>query len=129
MKPKKRKKLVSMKKLRKQAWTLFSIWVRSNRADFAGYVACYTCYKVYPWRQLQAGHFVHGSYDFDPFNVHPQCPSCNKWGHGKPVQYYLHLVKDYGTVKADQLLARKHWNDYTRKDLEAIIIKYAPNHT
>lgn len=80
---------------------------------------------VYHWRQLQAGHFIHGSYDFDPMNVKPQCVRCNKWLHGNPLNYYLHLARDYGTVIADRLRTRKHWNDYKRKDLEEIIKKYA----
>ena len=125
----KRKKLIPLSRLRKKAWTLFSIWVRTSRADFSGYTRCYTCDRILHWKEAQAGHFIHGSYDFDPFNVHAQCASCNKWGHGKPLEYYIHLVKDYGTVKADELRSRAHWNNYNRKDLEVIVKKYDPTNT
>lgn len=121
----KRKKLPSLKSLREKAWKLQSIWIRSHNATFQGQQSCYTCYRSYPWKELQAGHFVHNSYDFDvDLNIRPQCVYCNKHRHGQPLEYYLHLVKEVGQEKADYARTRKHWNDYRRKDLEEIIKKY-----
>lgn len=121
----KRKKLPSLQSLRKKAWALFSIWVRMTGAHFNGYNSCYTCYKFYHWKDLQAGHFIHGSHDFDPMNVKPQCQACNKWGHGKPLEYYLHLVREYGPTRANYLRTRDHWNAYNRNELKRIIEKYS----
>lgn len=122
----KRKKLPSLKKLRKKAWDLQSVWVRSHDADFSGYKACFTCYKVYHWKELQAGHFIHGSYDFDVYaNIRAQCTACNKWGHGKTLEYYVHLVKEIGREASDHARTRAHWNGYSREDLNTIILKYS----
>lgn len=124
-KRKKRKKLPSLKELRKKAWDLQSIWVRSHDADFNGYNRCYTCYKMYHWKELQAGHFIHGSYDFSiKDNIRPQCTSCNKWGHGKPMEYYIHLMQEIGMAAADHARTRAHWNAYTREQLIQVIHTY-----
>lgn len=121
----KRKKLPSMRKLHKKAWDLQSIWVRSHDADFNGYNRCYTCYKVYHWKELQAGHFIHGSYDFSvEDNIRPQCSSCNKWGHGKTMEYYVHLMQEIGKEKADHARTRPHWNGYSREELNKVIHAY-----
>lgn len=125
MKPKKRKKLRSIKSLWDEAWKLQSKSIREKAANFQGYADCYTCGRSYPWQELQAGHFIHSSYDFSDYdNIRPQCERCNKWGHGKPLEYYLHLVQEIGQEAADIARNRKHWNDYKRADLEAIIAKY-----
>lgn len=122
----KRQKLPSMKSLRTKAWYLFSIWVRSNGADDFGRVACYTCGRVYHWTDLNAGHYRHDSHDFDPMNVKAQCPGCNLYESGRSDNFYLHLVQEYGKVRAEELRTRPKWNAYNRKELNDIIIKYSP---
>lgn len=121
----KRKKLPSIRSLWSKAWSLQSKYIRSHAADFQGYAKCYTCYRVYPWQQLQLGHFIHGSYDFDAYaNLRPQCQFCNKYGHGKPLEYYIHLVEEIGLTAADHARKRAHWNGYSRADLLETIKKY-----
>ena len=123
MKPKK-KKLRSLKSIHDQAWKLQSIFIRSSAANFQGLAPCYTCYRLFPWKELHAGHYKHGSYDFDLRNIKPQCNYCNTYAHGKPDEFYVHLVQEYGQEVADELRTRKHWNDYKRLELEAIIKLY-----
>jgi len=121
----KRKKLRSLKSLWDLAWDLQSEYVRRKDADFQGFGTCYTCHKRIHWKQLQAGHFIHQSYDFDIYsNIRPQCTGCNKWGHGKPLEYYIHLVSEIGEEAAEHARTRAHWNDYKRADLEELIAKY-----
>lgn len=124
MKKRKRKKLPSLRSLKAKAWKLFSVWVRSHDANFQDKTACYTCYRLFPWTLLQAGHYKHSSYDFDPRNVKPQCAYCNNYAHGKPDDFYVHLVQEYGQEIAEELRTRKHWNDYKRQELLDIIEEY-----
>lgn len=123
-KKKGRKRLPSLKELRKKAWDLQSVWVRSHGADFSGYVACYTCYRVYHWKIMDAGHFIHSSYDFDIHNIKPQCTYCNRYCHGRPLEFYLHLTQEYGTENAEKLRTRPKWNAYKRSQILDVIKKY-----
>lgn len=120
----KRKKLRTLKSLHNEAWKLQSIAVRSEAANFQGLAPCYTCYRVFRWQDLDSGHYKHGSYDFDRRQIKPQCTYCNRYAHGKPDEYYVHLIREYGQETADELRTRKHWNDYSRSELEAIIKLY-----
>lgn len=81
---------------------------------------------MFRWQELQAGHFIHRSYDFDiDCNIRPQCSYCNgPYGHGKPLEYYLHLVQEIGEEKAHHALTRKHWNDYKITALLNLIDMY-----
>lgn len=120
-----RKKLKTLKALHDECWKLQSEYVRRKNANFQGLAPCYTCGKLYHWKLLQAGHFVHNSYDFDiECNIRPQCTNCNKWNHGRPLEYYLHLVRELGRKIADKARTRKHWNAYKRPELMALIAKY-----
>lgn len=118
------RKLKSIKSLWKKAWNLQSKDIRSSAANFQGLAPCYTCYRLFPWKELDAGHYKHGSYDFDTRQIKPQCTYCNRYAHGRPDEFYVHLIKDYGQEVADELRTRKHWNDYKRKDLEEVIARY-----
>lgn len=113
------------KSLKAEAWRLFSIWVRSHGADFAGYNKCYTCERSFPWKEMNAGHYRHDAYDFDERNVKPQCVHCNLGESGRADNFYLHLVKEYGNEVAEELRKRPKWNNYTTQELEEIIKKYA----
>lgn len=120
----KRKKLRTMKALRAEAWILFSIYTRSKDADFRGYVRCYTCGKSLHWTDANSGHYRHDAYDFDERNVKCQCPTCNLAEAGRADNFYLHLVREYGTDVAEKLRKRKKWNAYSRQELMEIIEKY-----
>lgn len=76
--------------LKKELDQVFSRWVRVSNADKDGMVACYTCGVVKHYKQMHNGHFISRQYlavRFDPRNTRPQCPGCNLYGNGKPVEF------------------------------------------
>ena len=110
----KRIKLKPYRKLRKQAWDVFSKWIRARDG------ACVTCGSK---ENLQAGHFIHKDcLDFDPRAVHAQCVRCNHFLSGNLVEYTLFMQDTYGQAVVDELmqLAKKE-RKYSRQELEEII--------
>lgn len=63
-----------------------SLIVRIKHSDKEGNCACFTCDDVYPYKKIQAGHFIsrsHMATRFDTkFNIQPQCVNCNCIKHG-----------------------------------------------
>lgn len=114
------------KKLHNKAWKLISEYVRRNGADpFTGYTKCYTCGEVKHWKELQCGHFWHGTLDFDLRNLKKQCPQCNTYKSGNLAPYASKLIQEYGQewfVKLEQD-AHQH-PGYTCEELEKIIEKF-----
>jgi len=85
------------------AWSAFSRYIRLRDAVLTTgtteYAKCYTCEKVHPIKEMDAGHWISrnrlGTF-MDERNVHAQCRGDNRFGHGRPVEYQAHLLKDYG---------------------------------
>ena len=131
--PKKKPKKFTKKdraKLMKKAWKVFSIYVRESKADWRGYVACCCCGAVYLWNsgEIHAGHWIHDRLDFDERNVHPQCRNCNyKYNKNTNTAYAIFMARTYGAEEMAQIkkLAMKKGNNYSTKELEAIIKKYS----
>jgi Bacteriophage Lambda NinG protein len=127
----KRKRLKDpLKALHKKAWKLMSEYTRRRYADFNDFTHCFTCPTYVSWKLLQAGHFRHGYLDYDPFNLHPQCVSCNKFWHGRLDVYARNLLKKYGPKIIDQLdkkvTAERQRKDklgysHTKEELQEII--------
>lgn len=77
-----------IKTLKRKAWRLMSEYIRRRDSGI-----CYTCGDRKPWKQQQAGHFVHStgrengfsSIDFEEDNINCQCSGCNNesWKKGK----------------------------------------------
>lgn len=89
----------SLKDWKDLAWKQFSEYIRVRYSDFDGYVACFTCGMVKQWKEMHAGHFIHGNTKrtyFDEANVHPQCRSCNFYKDGARDLYALKLIEKYG---------------------------------
>lgn len=107
----KRKKLKSLKYLKKKAWGLVREYVLKRDKNI-----CFTCGKA----GNQAGHFVHVNHlDYNLENIHCQCIYCNMYLHGNLGEYALRL----GEQKATELLAQKHNTvRFTRTMIENIII-------
>ena len=120
------KKLKPLKSLKKKAWKLQSLWLREKAANFQGYAPCFTCEKLFPWKELQVGHFHHGKLDFDLRNLKLQCIACNHYRSGNLGVYGIKLYRIYGLdwLKELEKDANKKGNDYSRKELEEIIEKY-----
>jgi len=86
-------------KLKKQAWKIFSEYIRRRDSDWRGYATCVTCGVVKHWKQMQAGHFLpgrHNSVLFNEKNVHAQCPGCNMFKQGNSVKYFRFMQRTYG---------------------------------
>lgn len=111
----------------KKAWKIFSIRVRKEEADFAGYVKCCSCGEAYIWNsgEIHAGHWVHDKLDFDKRNVHPQCYKCNlKWNWKKATTgYAIYMAKRYGYEEMERIKADavKKGNNYSIEELNQII--------
>jgi hypothetical protein len=93
----------SLASLKKRAWGYFSKWVRITEKG-----VCFTCGKVKPWKEMDAGHyFTRGSggalLSFFPRNIHCQCDRCNRWLHGNMAKYREKMVSTYGQDKVDHL--------------------------
>lgn len=123
----KKKVTKSVSQLKKKAWTLFSIHIRTKYADWRGYVACVTCGIVKHWKEMQAGHFIpgrHNSILFDERGVFPQCYRCNISLKGNPRAYDAFMRKYH--LKDIKILEKLDTinKQFTPKELMEIIQKY-----
>ena len=117
------------KQLWKLAWKKFSIFVRSNEADFSGYVACCCCGIKYQWNsgEIHAGHWIHGRLEFDLRNIHPQCRNCNyKYNPNSKALYGVYMAKKYGSEEMENIVKEAYikGNNYSREEIEEVINKY-----
>lgn len=74
-----------------------------------------TCKRRYPFKKLQAGHFIPGrsnSVLFDERIVYTQCIGCN--GNppigkgGNYIEYFVFMEKEWGREKIDEFRQLKH---------------------
>ncbi len=123
----KKKKLPSISKIKRQADSVFSKWVR-NQGAVDGYNWCYTCLIKLPVSELQAGHYVSRAcmaLRYDEGNVKPQCVGCNIFRKGNISAFALNLTREYGNEILEALEIRKNTIvKFTRKTYEDIIQKY-----
>lgn len=111
----KRAKKLSTGKIKKKAWTQFSIFIRTRGADSDGFNSCFTCDTRKHYKELEAGHLVPGRTNavlFSEVGVNPQCRRCNGHFRGNTIIYYPKMVRLYGQEVVDKLIAAK---DETRK--------------
>jgi hypothetical protein len=105
------------------AWKKFSAFIRERDKGI-----CYTCGDTKPWREQQAGHFIHGSkYPvsyYDERNVHCQCIRCNHFLSGNLTVYAANLVRDFGPQILTELHAEKNIIKVGRDFYESIIERY-----
>lgn len=100
--------LPTLKRAKKRAWDAFSLWVRKSNADWAGNVKCFTCTTIKHYKEMDAGHFIHNKLDYDEYNIHVQCTSCNRYKSGNWVVYYERMKELYGQEVIDDLMSRKN---------------------
>lgn len=124
---KRRSRKNSLPLMKKLAWNEFSEYLRRKNADFYGVCECITCGFKAHWKEMQAGHFIHGKFDFDEMNVNVQCARCNKYLHGNLGFYALKLITKHGKEKIEDLQARAKKTAYeklSRLDFEELYNKY-----
>ena len=104
-----KKKRVSLPRLKQKAWDLLSLIKRQLYADHRGVVACVTCGREHHWKEMDAGHYTPKSRGaaayFDWHNIHPQCTHCNRFLHGNLGNYAIWLCDTYGREEVDRLSA------------------------
>lgn len=113
---------------RRKAWKWFSRYIRKKAANFQGYARCVTCDKKDHWKNLHAGHFIHGKTKmtyFEETNVHPQCAGCNTYRGGRLRDYTLFMIDTYGRDEVERLeeLSRSNEN-WKITDLRELTEKY-----
>lgn len=107
------------KKAKAKAWAAFSIYIRTRDClRFSGDPTlgkCVTCKRAYPFKQLQAGHFIQGRGNavlFDERLVYSQCVGCN--GNppigkgGNYVEYFIFMEEEWGRIMIDEFRALKN---------------------
>jgi 5-methylcytosine-specific restriction endonuclease McrA len=80
--------------LKKKLDEVFSIFIRKRDKG-----KCFTCYRIFEWKQTDAGHFINRSHlatRWDERNVHAQCWGCNRFRNGKKEDYAVHLEQLHG---------------------------------
>lgn len=129
---KKPKRALTTAKLLKKVQDVFNRYVRTRAAvATGGWVACCSCGQVHDWKELDAGHYIHGcsALRYDERNVHPQCTACNRFRHGNATGYAAYLVKRYGPdiilyldeIKRQNKEAPKRWR---RPELRELLETY-----
>jgi len=106
-----KKKKPSIKTLKAKLWKLTSEYVRRRHADDAGFVSCYTCGKVKPWREVDAGHAIPGRHNlvlFDTSIIRAQCKHCNGAKSGMQYEFGKRLNEENGEGWFEKKLAESH---------------------
>ncbi len=121
-----------LKKAKDKAWVEFSRYIRTRDClRFTGdpeQGKCVTCNRSYPFKSLQAGHFIQGRMNavlFDERIVYSQCLGCNgnppMGKGGNYVEYFVFMEKEWGRDMIDEFLALKHQTvKYKVHDFERI---------
>ena len=101
----------SKKTLKKEAWSAFSAFIRTRDCiRFSGSPdegVCVTCKREYPYKKLQAGHFIGGRTNavlFDERIVYSQCYGCNVGKSGNYLDYFYFMEKEIGRPAIDAMV-------------------------
>ena len=129
---KKRKPKSPRALLKAKVWKACSEYVRKRDCDKNGFGKCITCDTSGHWKEFHAGHFISGRTNgilFDTRGIRLQCPGCNLYGNGKPIEYLIALEKEMGVTKArnlrDQLMKKKNTvTTLSMDDLEKLLRKF-----
>lgn len=104
----KKKKLTPIKKT---AWSWFSKYIRLRdcikTTNTKEECECVTCGNRYPFKVINAGHFIPGRNNnvlFDEEQVHGQCPKCNMTG-GSWSEYLTFMEDEYGKKRVKEMRA------------------------
>lgn len=101
------------KKIKDLAWKWFSKYIRLRdclkTTGTKEYGKCYTCDRIKPFKELQAGHLVSSrcnSILLDEEIVHAQCKRCNIELGGNYTEYTIRMTREKGIdwVEAKQNL-------------------------
>ncbi len=116
---KKAKRRPLYQRLKDKAETLFHTWIR-ERDKIKGCITCGGSVE-------QAGHWKHGTCDFEEWNLHGQCLKCNYFKSGDGSTYTLRMIDTYGLKKVkefEKIAAQGQGRKYTIEELRTYIEKY-----
>lgn len=103
MKTEKKKKSVSLPKLKNKLQDIFNEFIRLRDAG----QPCISCGEI---KILQAGHYFavkgHDSLRFDEDNVHGECAGCNCFDESHLIGYGVHLRAKIGEERYNALCER-----------------------
>lgn len=92
---------------KKSAWQSFSRYIRARDClRFTGDIdegRCVSCDRHYPFKKLQAGHFIGGrtsSVLFAEDIVYSQCYGCNIGKSGNYLDFYYFMERELGSKEA-----------------------------
>ena len=105
----------SLTTLKKKAWKLLSILVRTAELDSKGRAKCFTCGIKKPWKKLYAGHFVQGrrpSILFIEKIIRVQCVGCNRFRHGNLNRFTAAMLREHGLENV------LYWFDLAERKVE-----------
>lgn len=101
------RKKSELQKAKEKAWVAYSKYIRTRDCiRFTGDPdngMCVSCGKAYPYKRLQAGHFIGGRTNnvlFDEKITYSQCYGCNVGKGGNYLEYYYFMVKEMGSHEA-----------------------------
>lgn len=97
--------------LKKELDAIISKYVRISRSDKNGIGECFTCGKRAHWKKMHCGHFISRNYlatRFDENNLRIQCPGCNLFGGGRPLDFEENLVEELGKGVVEALKKKRH---------------------
>lgn len=97
---------VSVKTIKHKADELWSKYIRLSESDSTGYCRCCSCDKVYPWKEVDCGHFISRNHNLGRYkreNCHAQCKKCNRFREGNKAGYAVYLQKQYGPQIIEEL--------------------------
>ena len=126
MKIEKKKKSVSLPKLKNKLQDIFNEFIRLRDAG----QPCISCGET---KILQAGHYFavkgYDSLRFDEDNVHGECAGCNCFDESHLIGYAENLLERIGRVEFDLLKLRaadykRRGYKWTRSELEDKIAYY-----
>lgn len=95
----------SLKTLKKEATSLFQLYVRLRDSDDKGNGKCCSCGKIIHYKKADGGHFISRGYAstlFSETNVHLQCKRCNLMG-GNASGYALFMLDKYKREEIERL--------------------------
>lgn len=95
--------------LRSSADAYFSKYMRlkhSFESNGERFCICYTCGACVKIKDAENGHWQRRGYyntRYHEDNNRPQCHKCNYYHQGAPEKFELHLIKDLGQARVDNL--------------------------
>ena len=125
-------KKLSVSKLKKKLWALFSEYIRKRdglkTTGSTMWGHCITCGKRYHYKMLQAGHFIAGrglGILFDEQATNAQCYNCNINLKGNTLVYRRKIIELHGQGADEALeLKAKRTAKYSVLDYLAMIEQY-----